>query len=70
MLFTTPEIENYLGGVILFDESVRQGLQKGLEARGIVPGIKVDGGLEPFNGTEEQITKGLEGLDNRLKDYS
>ena len=70
MLFTTPEIEDYLGGVILFDESVRQGLQKGLEARGIVPGIKVDGGLEPFNGTEEQITKGLEGLDNRLKDYS
>src|SRR3990172_8756201 len=48
MLFTTPEIEDYLGGVILFDESVRQGLQKGLEARGIVPGIKVDGGLEPF----------------------
>ena len=70
MLFTTPEIEKYLGGVILFDESVRQGLQKMLEDRGIVPGIKVDGGLEPFNGTEEQATKGLDGLSNRLKEYS
>jgi fructose-bisphosphate aldolase class I len=70
MLFTTPEIENYLGGVILFDESVRQDLQKILIEKGIVPGIKVDGGLEPFNGGEEQITKGLEGLDARLKEYS
>jgi fructose-bisphosphate aldolase class I len=70
MLFTTPEIENYLGGVILFDESVRQDLQKILEGRGIIPGIKVDGGLMPFNGTREQITKGLEGLDTRLKEYS
>lgn len=70
MLFTTRGIEQYLGGVILFDESVRQGLQKILVEKGIVPGIKVDGGLEPFNGGEEQITKGLEGLDTRLKEYS
>jgi fructose-bisphosphate aldolase class I len=70
MLFTTPGIEEFLGGVILFDESVRQNLQKFLEEKGIVPGIKVDGGLEPFNETEEQITKGLEGLVNRLKEYS
>ncbi len=70
MLFTTPGIENYLGGVILFDESVRQNLQKILQDRRIIPGIKVDGGLESFNGTEEQITKGLEGLDTRLKEYS
>jgi fructose-bisphosphate aldolase class I len=70
MLFTTPEIEKYLGGVILFDESVRQGLHKTLENRGIVPGIKVDEGLEPFNGTEEQVTKGIETLDSRLKEYS
>ncbi|MEK7470786.1 MAG: class I fructose-bisphosphate aldolase [Patescibacteria group bacterium] len=69
MLFTAPGIESFLGGVILFDESVRQGLSKIIEDRGIVPGIKVDGGLEPFNGTEEQITKGLEGLDARLKKY-
>lgn len=70
MLFTSPEIEKYLGGVILFDESVRQGLQKILQDKGIIAGIKVDGGLEPFNGTEEQVTKGLEGLDTRLKEYS
>lgn len=70
MLFTTPEIEKYLGGVILYDESVKQNLQKLLEEKGIVPGIKVDGGLEPFNGGEEQITRGLEGLDARLKEYS
>jgi fructose-bisphosphate aldolase class I len=70
MLFTTPGIENYLGGVILFDETVRQNLQKLLTDKGIVPGIKVDGGLEPFNGGDEEITKGLEGLGERLKEYS
>ena len=70
MLFAIPGIEQYLSGVILFDESVRQNLQKILEEKGIVPGIKVDGGLEPFNGGEEQITKGLEGLNTRLKEYS
>jgi fructose-bisphosphate aldolase class I len=70
MLFTTPGIENYISGVILYDETARQGMQKILQDKGIVPGIKVDGGLEPFNGTEEKITKGLEGLDTRLKEYS
>jgi fructose-bisphosphate aldolase, class I len=75
MLFTTPGIEEFLGGVILFDESLRQSTQgklfpQYLADRGIIPGIKVDGGLEPFNGGEEQITKGLEGLDARLKEYS
>ena len=70
MLFTTPGIEEFLGGVILFDESVRQNMQKILVEKGIVPGIKVDGGLAAFNGTEEQITKGLEGLGDRLKEYS
>jgi fructose-bisphosphate aldolase, class I len=70
MLFMTPGIENYLGGVILFDESVRQGLQKILEKKGIAPGIKVDEGLEPFNNSDEKVTKGLDGLDTRLKEYS
>ena len=69
ILFTTPGIEKYLGGVILFDESVRQGLNKILDQKGIVPGIKVDGGLEPFNGTEEQITKVPEDLEAKLKEY-
>lgn len=76
MLFTTPGIEDFLGGIIMFDETVRQKTDGGmsfsdyLAQRGIVPGIKVDGGLEPFNGSEEQITKGLEGLAERLKEYS
>ncbi|OGM76081.1 hypothetical protein A2208_02660 [Candidatus Woesebacteria bacterium RIFOXYA1_FULL_43_16] len=70
MLFNTSGIENYLGGVILFDESVRQNLHNILQEKDIVPGIKVDGGLESFNGSEEQITKGLDGLDTRLKEYS
>lgn len=70
MLFTTPGIENYLSGVILFDESVRQNLHKVLEEKGIVPGIKVDEGLEPFNQTEEQATRGLETLNSRLKEYA
>lgn len=70
MLFATPGIENFLSGVILYDESVRQELHKILEGKGIVPGIKVDEGLEPFNGSEEQVTKGLETLEVRLKEYA
>jgi fructose-bisphosphate aldolase class I len=74
MLVTTSGIENYLGGIILFDETVNQSVQgkpfpKYLMEKGIVPGIKVDEGLEPFNGTEEKITKGIETLDERLKKY-
>jgi fructose-bisphosphate aldolase class I len=69
MLFTTPGIENYISGIILFDETVRQNLQKKLEEKGIVPGIKVDGGLESFNNSEEQITKVPENLDGKLEEY-
>lgn len=75
MLLTTPDIEKYLGGVILYDETVRQETQgkpfaEYLTGRGIIPGIKVDEGLEPFNGGEEQITKGIDTLDTRLKEYA
>ena len=70
MLFMTKGMENFISGVILFDESARQDLHKILQEKGIIPGIKVDGGLEPFNETEEQMTKGLEGLDSRLKEYA
>lgn len=75
MLVTTPGIEKYLGGIILFDETARQSVEEipfaqYLADRGIVPGIKVDEGLESFNGTEEKITKGIETLDTRLKEYS
>ena len=70
MLFTTFGIENFISGVILYDETVRQDLNRVLEEKGIIPGIKVDGGLEPFNDTPEQVTKGLETLDTRLKEYA
>jgi len=74
MLFTTPGIENFLSGVIMFDETVRQKTDEGvpfpeyLSERGIIPGIKVDEGREPLNDTEE-IARGLDGLPERLKEY-
>lgn len=70
ILFTTQGLENYISGVILFDETVHQGLQSILEEKGIIPGVKVDEGLEPFNGTEEQVTMGLDTLAERLSEYS
>lgn len=74
MLLTTPGIENFLGGVIFFDETVRQKIEdktfpEYLTERGVIPGIKVDEGLESFNRTEEKITRGIETLDDRLKEY-
>lgn len=70
MLFTTPGIEEYISGVILYDESIRQDLGKILGEKGIISGIKVDGGLEFFGEGEEEVTKGLDGLPKRLKEYS
>ncbi|HJR45696.1 MAG TPA: class I fructose-bisphosphate aldolase [Actinomycetota bacterium] len=76
MLFSTPDLEKYISGVILFDETIRQSDSNGtpfarlLESRGIVPGIKVDKGakdLAYFPG--EKITEGLDGLRDRLKEY-
>lgn len=69
MLFTTPDNEKYISGVILFDETIKQGLGDILKQKGIEVGIKVDQGLESFNDTDEQITKGLEGLGERLDEY-
>lgn len=69
MLFTTPDIEKYVSGVILFDESIKQGLGEILLSKEIAVGIKVDEGLESFNGTDEKITKGLERLSERLDEY-
>jgi len=74
MLFTTPGIEEFLSGIIMFDETVRQKTDEGtsfieyLTKKGILPGVKVDEGREPLNDMEE-VTKGLEGLDARLKEY-
>ena len=76
MLLTSPDIEEYISGVILFDETIRQKTRDGtsfvelLERRGIVPGIKVDKGVVPLAGSpEEKITDGLDGLRDRLRDY-
>lgn len=74
MLFTTPDIEKYISGVILYEETLRQEAQgrpfaEILKSKNIEVGIKVDMGLESFNGTDEQITKGLDGLGERLEEY-
>lgn len=75
IFFTTKDLEKYVNGVILFDETARQKADDGrnfvdfLTARGIIPGIKVDQGLVNFTNSEEKYTKGLEGLRSRLNEY-
>ena len=76
MLFTAPGLEQYISGVILFDETLRQCADDGrqfvevLAASGIVPGIKVDRGAIPLaSAPGEQITEGLDGLRERLDEY-
>lgn len=76
MLFTTPSTEEFLSGVILFDETIRQSIDgktvpQYLENKGIIPGIKVDkGAVDLSNFPGEKITEGLDGLRARLKEYS
>ncbi len=76
LLFTAPQIEKYLSGVIMFDETIRATARNGtpfarvLADRGIIPGIKVDKGawrLPNFPG--EKVTEGLDGLRDRLMEY-
>ncbi|HET9509428.1 MAG TPA: class I fructose-bisphosphate aldolase [Gaiellaceae bacterium] len=76
MLFTTPELEQSVSGVILFDETIRQSSADGtpfpelLARKGIIPGIKVDTGAKPLAGSpEEKVTEGLDGLRERLEEY-
>jgi len=77
MLFTADGIENFISGVILFDETLRQSTMEGsvpfpdhLTKLGILPGIKVDKGAKQLANTEnEKITDGLDGLRDRLKEY-
>lgn len=76
LLLATPGIEEYLSGVILYEETLTQKADDGtpfpdlLAARGIMPGIKVDEGLEPLpDSPDETITKGLLGLPERLASY-
>src|SRR6266568_8510401 len=74
LLFATPGAEQFLSGVILFDETARQKSNDGapfpqhLAKKGIIPGIKVDKGTSelPFT-AGEKVTEGLDGLQTRLK---
>jgi fructose-bisphosphate aldolase class I len=76
LLFTTPNAANYISGVILYDETLRQKTKDGtpfpeyLKKLGVVPGIKVDAGAKPLPGfPNETITEGLDGLRERLAEY-
>jgi fructose-bisphosphate aldolase class I len=76
VLFTTPGVEAYISGIILYDETIRQKAQDGtpfpslLTQRGIIPGIKVDKGTIDLAGfPEEKITEGLDSLRPRLAEY-
>lgn len=76
MLFTAPDFEKYISGVILFDETIRQKALDGtpfpklLADKGVVPGIKVDLGVKPLPfSPEETYTQGLDGLPERLEEY-
>jgi fructose-bisphosphate aldolase, class I len=76
LLFTTEGAEEYISGVILYDETIRQSAHDGtpfpklLESKGIIPGIKVDQGAKPLALAEgETVTEGLDGLRERLAEY-
>src|SRR5436189_2494681 len=76
LLFTTEGVEEYISGVILFDETIRQSSADGtpfpklLQSRGVIPGIKVDEGAKPLAHAEgETVTEGLDGLRERLAEY-
>ncbi|MDH3471310.1 MAG: fructose-bisphosphate aldolase class I [Acidimicrobiia bacterium] len=76
LLFTADGIGDYIGGVILFDETLRQAATDGtpfpkvLEANGVVPGIKVDSGAKDLAGFPgEKVTEGLDGLRERISEY-
>ena len=75
-LFSAEAMKNYIGGVILFDETIKQKTKLGMSVPELisksnsVPGIKVDKGAKPLAGsTEETVTEGLDGLRDRLKEY-
>ena len=75
LFFTTPDLEQYINGVILFDETARDRMNTGesipdfLISKRIIPGIKVDQGLEIFPNSTETYTKGLSTLPERLREY-
>tara|TARA_B100001057_G_scaffold65722_1_gene59462 strand:+ start:13359 stop:14369 length:1011 start_codon:yes stop_codon:yes gene_type:complete len=76
LLFRSAGMKGNIGGVILFDETIRQKAADGsqlvevIAAQGALPGIKVDKGLKKIGDSAESLTQGLDGLDERLKEYS
>ena len=77
LLVTTPDLSKWISGAILFDETIRQETSDGtpfvqaLVYAGIIPGIKIDTGAKDLAGHPgEKITEGLDGLRDRLEEYS
>lgn len=76
MLLTSPNINLFVSGVILHDETVNQKLDNGkgfvdfLHDLGISVGVRADAGYGSYKGSKQEITKGLDGLEERFKDYS
>ncbi len=75
-LFSSESMKEYIGGVILYDETINQTTKSGksipelISSSGALPGIKVDTGAKDLaNSSEEKITEGLDGLRERLKKY-
>ena len=75
-LFSSNGMENFIGGVILFDETIKQNTKSGnsipelINQSGAVIGIKVDAGAKVLAGSpEEKVTEGLDGLRERLTEY-
>ena len=75
-LFSSDAMKNYIGGVILFDETIKQKISSGLTIPELIlksdslPGIKVDKGAKPLAGSDnETVTEGLDGLRERLEEY-
>lgn len=76
VIITAPDLERYVSGIILYDETIRQETASGepfaevLKTKGVLPGIKVDAGAKDLAlHPEEKVTEGLDGLRDRLAEY-
>lgn len=73
-LFTSKKFQDYISGVILYDETIRQkkngkSIPEILSELKVLPGIKVDKGAKKLVGSDETVTEGLDGLRERLSEY-
>ncbi len=75
LFINTPNIQNYINGIILFEETFKQTdsneklFRQTLSEKGILVGVKADGGYEDFGNRGEQVSMGLDGLDEKLSSY-